>query len=421
MKLSAKLGNIFKMAAPLRLSALKCASNLSRFQRILPQLVTKINYSSSENAVAKSVEPQYPPIAPPKDSKGELIRIASEPVLAAETPAESIYALTKKYTWNYNIHPYAYHPGFVNFYKHITKTEIVDGFPNAIESWIKSEEVQNLTKSVVDIAQNVLVNDHNLTYRHKQNIVLRDRDVGTQVCKNLINCIIPYLASSNQHLMEADVDFDVEMQSFWQRGSHRFYQFLGKPLLTVRTKQPLREFIEKDADVCQGPIPDWPYHPNAISIFKQCGNAVCFPGFKHGGGHLNAHTQLYLTDDRRSKIESNHILQDVLEGQGISTSFAWLNALALYQQHCCYNDIPHPMTCQTIVTDGKYFSFYCYQLNTLRLDDLTGEDNDLCNVCWQVRDVPLFSAIEEGQMVDFNEDVLKMMVAFLANSTFSSG
>lgn len=241
MKYSFKFGNIFKMAAPLRLSAATCVSNLSRFQWILPQFVTKKLNFSSETAVAESNEPQYPPIPPPKDSKGELIRIASVPVLAAETPAEMIYALTKKYTWNYKIHPYAYHPGFVDFYKHITKTEVVEGFPDTIESWIESEEVQNLTNSVSDIVRNILLNDHAMTYRHKQNTVWRDRDVGKQLCKNLIGCIIPYLAASNKHLMDADVDFDVEMQSFWQRGSHRFYQFLGKPLLTVRTKQPLRE------------------------------------------------------------------------------------------------------------------------------------------------------------------------------------
>ena len=75
------------------------------------------------------------------------------------------------------------------------------------------------------------------------------------------------------------------------------------------------------------------------------------------------------------------------------------------------------MTCQTIVINDKHVSFYCYQLNTLALDDLQAEDNDLRNVCWQVVDLPLYSAVEGNQVLDFNEEALKIMIAFLTNPT----
>ena len=54
-------------------------------------------------------------------------------------------------------------------------------------------------------------------------------------------------------------------------------------------------------------------------------------GFKHGGGHLNAHTQLYVANYRRNKMEDLNLLHEIHEGHGVSSSFAWLNALALYQ------------------------------------------------------------------------------------------
>ncbi|XP_072166828.1 large ribosomal subunit protein mL65-like [Diadema setosum] len=400
-------------------SAASCTFRVGKFCVISLRSHANKLYFSTKNITIQSDEPQYPPIPPPKDSKAELLRRAAAPVRDAETPAEMIYALNKRYTWNYKIHPYCLHNGFIDFFKHITKTEVVDELPDRIKTRLESEDVKKHSEYLSEHVRNVVLNDWASTYRHKQDDVHREKDIGKQMCKTLMDSMVAYLAQLNPHLQDADVDFDVEMRSFWPRGSHKFHQFLGQPLVNIRTREPLAEFASLSDDVCRGSVPDWPYDPNVISVFPKSENAVCFPGFKHGGGYLHAHTQLYVMDYKRSKMEERRLLPEVLMGQGISTSFGWLNALALYQKHCCYLDIPRPMTCQTIVTNGPSFSFYCYQLNTLALDHLQEEDNDLRNVCWQVVDLPLFSSVEDNQVHDFNEEVVKLMVAFLTNPTSS--
>ena len=214
-------------------------SNLLRFQRLLPASTqSRRQYSQVESQVS-SDEPHYPPIPLPKDCKEELIRTEADPVLSAETPAEMIYALNKRYTWNYKIHPFGLHHDFSNFYKHLTKTELVEGFPEQVQSMIDSEAVENQTKQLSDFVQNIILNDANSAYRHKQDAIFKDRDVNRQMCKNLMSNLIAHFSASHAHLMDADVDFDVEMKSFWQRGAHKFYQYVGEPLLTVRTKEPL--------------------------------------------------------------------------------------------------------------------------------------------------------------------------------------
>ena len=218
-------------------------SNLLRFQRLRPSTIhSEREYSQTESLVNQA-EPQYPPIPLPEDCKEELIRTASEPVLAAETPAEMIYALTKQYTWNYKIHPFGLHNDFSSFFKHITKTEVVEGFPDQVQSLIESDTVKSQTEQLSDVVQDIILNGANTVYRHKQDDVFRNRDVNRQMCTNLISNLIAHFSSSCAHLMDADVDFDVDVKSFWPRGSHKFYQYDAKPLLTVRTKDPLGKVI----------------------------------------------------------------------------------------------------------------------------------------------------------------------------------
>lgn len=38
--------------------------------------------------------------------------------------------------------------------------------------------------------------------------------------------------------------------------------------------------------------------------------------------------------------------------------------------------------CQTIITDGEYMSFFCYQLNTVAIDPDNANENPRRNVCY---------------------------------------
>ena len=75
-------------------------------------------------------------------------------------------------------------------------------------------------------------------------------------------------------------------------------------------------------------------------------------------------------------------------------------------------DLTYPVTTQTIFTDGHWFQFLAYQLNTLRLwvDD---DANTLRNLCWTTDRMPLYETIENGQLRGFNDDVLKLLLKFV--------
>ena len=75
-------------------------------------------------------------------------------------------------------------------------------------------------------------------------------------------------------------------------------------------------------------------------------------------------------------------------------------------------DLTYPFTHQSIVTDGRWFQFMTYQLNTLRMwvDD---NAHALRNICWTTDRHPLYNTIENGHIRGFNEDVLKMLYKYV--------
>lgn len=76
---------------------------------------------------------------------------------------------------------------------------------------------------------------------------------------------------------------------------------------------------------------------------------------------------------------------------------------------------------QGVITDGKYFSFFCYQLNTLALTTQADRDNARKNVCWGTQSAPLYEAIEGDDVKGFNDDVLLQMVHLLLNRPKEGG
>ncbi|XP_022100860.1 28S ribosomal protein S30, mitochondrial-like isoform X2 [Acanthaster planci] len=238
---------------------------------------------------------------------------------------------------------------------------------------------------------------------------INDKPTATEMIHEL------RLAGDYPHLRDSQIDQDVQVQSFWKREETRF-QFTGNPLFLIRTKDPLPEFISKEDELSVGEVPLWSYAPENVSVFKQHINPVCFPGFKTGNPFTYGHTQIYTSTFSRTRCAKDQILEEVLQGFGMSSSFGWLNGLALYQMNNPYRDLKHPMTCQTIVTNGCQFSFFCYQLNTMGLSSQSA-DNPLRNVCWYSPDMKLYGDIQDGRIIDFNNDVLKLVIAFLLNRT----
>lgn len=142
-----------------------------------------------------------------------------------------------------------------------------------------------------------------------------------------------------------------------------------------------------------------------------------------------------------------------LRANGLASLFAWTGAQAMYQgesstkQRCisvytrvyfCFlkwravgagshtsfsppvgfwaqEDVTRPFVSQAVVTDGHFFSFFCYQLNTLALSVETDVNNPRKNLLWGTESLRLYESVQDGEVVGLNDGVLKLLLQFLMN------
>lgn len=150
-------------------------------------------------------------------------------------------------------------------------------------------------------------------------------------------------------------------------------------------------------------------------IFKQKNSFLGFwPGHTHEFGSIAYYTREYLVDLPDAFSEEDKL--DKLHINGILSSFGWLNSLACYQGFSTYNDITYPLTTQTIISNGQYWSFYTYQLNTLLMNGKYIEDESSKNICYATNPLKLFDGIDaDGKIIGFNEEVLKILLQYYLN------
>lgn len=105
--------------------------------------------------------------------------------------------------------------------------------------------------------------------------------------------------------------------------------------------------------------------------------------------------------------------KDAIHAQAIQSSFAWLLAQANYNGFNTYSELTYPMNSQTIVTNGRTWSFYEYQLNTLLTNSNQIDKNPRVNYCRGTEELNLYEAIDEnGKIKGFNDLVLRQLIKF---------
>lgn len=101
---------------------------------------------------------------------------------------------------------------------------------------------------------------------------------------------------------------------------------------------------------------------------------------------------------------------------GIISSYAWLLAQACYQGFSTYNDMNYGLASQTVITDGKFWSFYKYQMNTTCMHTSLNRENYRYNKCWGTKEMKLYDVIDDkGKIQGLNDDVLKNLIQFYIN------
>uniref|UniRef100_A0A182YNB4 Uncharacterized protein n=1 Tax=Anopheles stephensi TaxID=30069 RepID=A0A182YNB4_ANOST len=277
----------------------------------------------------------------------------------------------------------------------------------------------------------------------------REETVAKSLLMQLHRAIANALAPDYSHLREIETDFDPRHEAFWFLGGiyppklvrkikegmewqkqyaddpyDRNIQYVGKPHMAIRHKHLLEPFLSKDLqslDVKQDGIevPDYRYDPLALGYMTNFRHATTVPGFwpgdQHEFGLISFQRRTHALE--RHKYCAVNDLDEAIHAQGILSSFAWLLGQACYQGFSVFNDVTYPLVTQTVVTNGKHWSFYAYQLNTTLLHSDQVDANNRYNLCWGTEALQLYESIDEnGKLHGLNSDVLLQLIMFYINA-----
>lgn len=201
----------------------------------------------------------------------------------------------------------------------------------------------------------------------------------------------------------------------------RAIQFKGKPLLALRHQNPLQPFdnvkfegrCTRNENIPFEEVKSVDPHAGGWTFDHQHG--VIVPGFWPGNvreyGLLSFYDRSILIDRKESFGASDH--QDAIHSLGINSSYSYAYGQACYHGFTTFNDITYPLSAQTIITDGKTWNFYRFQLNTTISHTEVDTPNYKFNQCWGTKDTKLYENIDEkGKLEGLNEDVLKQLIRF---------
>ncbi|XP_077275480.1 mitochondrial ribosomal protein S30 isoform X2 [Temnothorax americanus] len=343
--------------------------------------------------------------------------------------------------------------------QYYTRTHVVQesGLPAFYNNIVSTEQLDRMVQAVKsDIEDNIIFEhcvrrrDHEIPpdkFPLDENVKAHDRKIYMEevISKALIHRInktmLIHLAPENLHLLHAEVDFEPRLEASWfmgslypsssrrlKRKSIEFMkdhaddpidlpvQYIGQPVMHLRHKHPLREIIPLSD--CENPaldVPTFKLNPGVLTYNFEKKHLTNIPGFWPGDesefGLLSYHNCTYL----QTRPEKYNDTSTALTVQAILSSYSWLLSQACYQGFSTFNDITYPLTTQTVITNGQWWSFFVYQLNTTLVHSEHADENPKRNICWVTEPIKLFDKIEDEKVHGLNEEVLKTLIKFYMN------
>ncbi|XP_017795818.1 PREDICTED: 28S ribosomal protein S30, mitochondrial isoform X2 [Habropoda laboriosa] len=332
--------------------------------------------------------------------------------------------------------------------QYITHTHVVNNgkLPEFYDTVISTEQMDALIETVKRHIENVITFEYCSSLEHKVADQLeeeRKKILEDEITKALVyqinRIILATLSSNTPHLFEAEIDFEPRVEAFWFVGGierptlsskatenpdctkehasepiNMPVQYYGSPILQLRHLLPLKEILSlTESSNPDLSIPEFKFDPRVLGYRLSHKHATCIPGFWPGDpaefGLLSYHNLNEVYSDTRN------VDDDAITVQAIYASYGWLLSQACYQGFSMGNDLTYPLVSQTVLTNGKFWSFCAYQLNTIMLHLDYPDENCKRNMCWITEPMKLFDTVENGEIQGFNEDVLRKLIRFYMN------
>ncbi|CAL8348140.1 unnamed protein product [Lota lota] len=427
------------MAARTRLSLQSLVHRNVHFWRIKRILHTE----------AAVQQPAYPAIvhsltAKSKSSKRYQYERRVENILAANVE-DKIKLLTRIQRKKYVVFPQTLSRNADQWYQYFTKTAYIPGLPDMYSVVGRTPEAappaaraalavvgDDTFGDIRSLVSHAILQEQWYMTKRKPFLYRRQEHFVEPFLRNLVAGVTSCLAKHNPLLLLASKDLKPEVNFYWTRGQrivprgHRRgrvepirFQIDDKPHSQIRIPKQLPQFVP--VEVSYGlDVPEIKASPDMMPLFKRQYDNHVFTGAKLPDPASYGHTQFHVVQDRHHRDQlarrgQADQVEVLLRAHGLGSLFCWTGAQAMYQGFWSREDVTRPFVSQAVITDGQFFSFFCYQLNTLALSSDTDVDNPRKNLLWGTESLRLFQSVEDGRVVGLDDGVLRLLVQFLMN------
>ncbi|KAI8479676.1 structural constituent of ribosome [Branchiostoma belcheri] len=360
--------------------------------------------------VEQEKKPLYPPVVPSLTSNSEVAKkykrqLIRQKIASLSSPKDKITALLQQNRKAYMLYALGRRYNVHAYQQWVTKTTVVKQLPESITDVTLDDRFEQVKSQVMD-----LILQERLYMKRNDKKWREPYRFGVVFTKELARLLTTAVSGGAPHLATANIIHDPKVEYCWPHTEY-WCQLLDQPDIQILTQHPLPQYCPMDSDASiDGEIPVYEWSPSHLAIFERTRKRTIFPGFKIESPTQCGHTQfrVFSKDISREKFQQDlhrDKTGDQLELRIMGAAvmgFTW------------YQDLQYPITSQAILTDGRYFTFGCYQLNTLSLQQ---EDNPLRNVLFYQDSQPLYDDVQDGQVVGFNDNVLRTLLQVLGNRT----
>nr|XP_046241358.1 39S ribosomal protein S30, mitochondrial [Scatophagus argus] len=397
-------------------------------------------------------EPAYPPIVPSLTAKSKSARRRQieERVkkICASPVEEKLSLITRIQRKKFVVYPQTFARNADRWYQHFTKTAYIPGLPEKFS--LAPEETAGESASpaaaqttspgidhdvfadIRSLVTRVLLQEHWHMKKRKPFLYREQEQMVGPFLRNLATELTHNLAKYNPLLLHSSLDYNPQVNFYWRRGQriipkgHRRgrpeptrFQIDDQPNSQIRITRQLPQFTPLEASYA-AEVPEITVAPDMMPLFRRQYDNNIFTGAKLPDPACYGHTQFHLVPDRyhrdrMARLGQSDQVEVFLRANGLASLFAWTGAQAMYQGFWNHEDVARPFVSQAVITDGRFFSFFCYQLNTVALSVETDANNPRKNLLWGTESLQLYDSVQDGEVVGLNNDVIKLLVQFLTN------
>ncbi|XP_038560411.1 39S ribosomal protein S30, mitochondrial [Micropterus salmoides] len=418
-----------------------------RLSLLFPKNLPPFRNQKLVHTEAAAKEPAYPPIAPSLTAKSTSARRrqVEEQVqkICASPVEEKLSLITRIQRKKFVIYPQTFARNADRWYQHFTKTAYIPGLP---EKFTPGEErsppgaaeitlpgIENdAFADIRSLVSRVILQEHFHIKKRKPFLSREQEQMVGPFLRNLVTGLTYSVAKYNPLLRLSSLDINPQVNFYWRRGQriipkgHRRgrleptrFQIDDVPHSQIRITQQLPQFTPLEASYT-AEVPEVKYAPNLMPLFRRQYDNNIFTGAKLPDPACYGHTQFHLVPDRyhrdrMARRQQSDQVEVFLRANGLASLFAWTGAQAMYQGFWNHEDVTRPFASQAVITDGQFFSFFCYQLNTVALSVETDANNPRKNLLWGTESLQLYESVQDGAVVGLNNSVIRLLVQFLMN------